>query len=178
MRKIFTFLFAALMSVGMWAEPITVTITNQDFPSEGNSFTKDGVTVSAETMSANYIADGTFSTTLGNITRIQVTSDARDASGDGWVGSGKTWVGNASSVSFSGYYSDMHGSIGIKFVITIEPASTPEPEPGTTYNVTFTQNSNVKVVENITLPHTFSCNFNDQNGVPASPKALKKDVRT
>jgi hypothetical protein len=37
-------------------------------------------------------------------------------------------------------------------------------EPATTYNVTFTGNSNVKVVENITLPHTFSCNFNDQNG--------------
>ena len=46
MRKIFTFLFAALMSVGMYATTV-VTITQNDFPQYGNSFTKDGVTVSA-----------------------------------------------------------------------------------------------------------------------------------
>ena len=115
---------------GGQAEPITVTITNQDFPSEGNSFTKDGVTVSAETMSANYIANGTFSTTLGNITTIQTTSGARDASGDGWVGSGKSWFGHASSVPFSGYFSDMSGVTGIKFVITIEPTAAPAAATG------------------------------------------------
>lgn len=35
----------------------------------------------------------------------------------------------------------------------------------TTYTVTFTDiNSNVKVVENITLPHTFSCDYTNGNG--------------
>ena len=53
------------------------------------------------------------------------------------------------------------GSFTATCAVTV---TTPEPEPATTYNVTFTHDSNVKVVENITLPHTFSCNFNDQNG--------------
>ena len=35
----------------------------------------------------------------------------------------------------------------------------------TTYTVTFTNlNSVVKVVENITLPHTFSCDYTNGNG--------------
>ena len=33
-----------------------------------------------------------------------------------------------------------------------------------TYTVTFKANGNTKTVENVTLPHTFSCDFNNQNG--------------
>ena len=68
MRKIFTFLCAALMSVGMFAATV-VTITQNDFPNFGDSFTKDGVTVSAGMIDGGYgniMQGGSFSTTLGN----------------------------------------------------------------------------------------------------------------
>ena len=70
MRKIFTFLCAALMSVGMWAEPITVTWTRADIlhKGSGNSFTKDGVTVTCGGIDWNYpdfSGNGTFTTDLG-----------------------------------------------------------------------------------------------------------------
>ena len=60
---------------------------------------------------------GTFTTTLGNFTKIEVTG-ADGASGTGW--SGSTWTGNASSVSFSG---SIMGSDNIKFVFTIVPTN-------------------------------------------------------
>ena len=41
----------------------------------------------------------------------------------------------------------------------------PASDPATTYTVTFTNLNNVvKVVENITLPHTFSCDYTNGNG--------------
>ena len=123
MRKLFTFLCAALMSVGMYAT--TVTWNFSDLPDEGDtdSFTKDGVTLSAGNIDFNFkdiTGDGTFTTTLGNFTKIEVTIDEWDASGDGWDGS--TWTGNAASVSFSGDILDNDEGT-IKFVFTIEPAT-------------------------------------------------------
>ena len=130
MRKIFTFLFAALMSVGMFATTV-VTITDSDFPAWGESCTKDGVTVSASAidgMYGNISGPGSFSTTLGNFTKIEVTAGDCGISGEGWSGSSaqKTWTGNAASVSYSGEIMGMED--GVTFVFTIEPASTPEPE--------------------------------------------------
>ena len=34
----------------------------------------------------------------------------------------------------------------------------------TTYNVTFSANGNTKTIENVSLPHTFSCDFRDEDG--------------
>ena len=93
MRKIFTFLCAALMSVGMWAETITVTWNNSNLPSEGddNPFTLEGVTITGDMFDwANkYLyGPGTFTTDLGNFTQIVVSGDEAcdiDAT-DGWSG--------------------------------------------------------------------------------------------
>ena len=127
MRKIFTFLCAALMSVGMYATTV-VTITNSDFPSHGQSFTKDGVTVSAGMIDGdegNLMAGGSFSTTLGNFTQIEVNAMDVNISGEGWSGNSqkKTWTGNASSVSFSGEIMGMGMGTTLKFTIE-EPAPT------------------------------------------------------
>lgn len=122
MKRFFTFLCAALMSVGMYATTV-VTITQNDFPGWGYSFTKDGVTVSASMIdrgNGNIIGGGSFSTTLGNFTKIEVNAHAVNIAGEGW--SDGTWTGNASSVSFSG---DIRGeSEGTTLKFTIE-----EPEP-------------------------------------------------
>ena len=108
--------------------PITVTWYNDDITGTwGKSFTKDGVTITAGFIDfddKNFMEGGTFSTTLGNFTKIEVTTGVWNASGTGWSGSGQsgTWTGNASSVSFSG---DIMGMAmgNTKFVFTIEPTN-------------------------------------------------------
>ena len=108
------------------APPITVTWNNNDITGSGNSFSKDGVTITAGSIDfdeKNFEENGTFTTTLGNFTKIEVvaTNGFCDVSGTGWSGNSdkRTWTGNASSVSFIG---DIYGDgNGIKFVFTIEP---------------------------------------------------------
>ena len=108
------------------APPITVTWNNDDITGSGNSFTKDGVTITAGSIDfdeQSFEENGTFTTTLGNFTKIEVvaTNGFCDVSGTGWSGDSdkRTWTGNASSVSFIG---DIYGDgNGIKFVFTIEP---------------------------------------------------------
>ena len=161
MRKIFTFLFAALMSVGMYATTV-VTITNSDFPMSGQSFTKDGVTVSAgmiDSDEGNLMAGGSFSTTLGNFTQIEVNAMDVNISGEGWSGNSqkKTWTGNASSVSFSGEIMGMGMGTTLKF--TIEE-SAPAEKP----IVVFEANGKKKEVEIESFPHTFLCVFEDEDG--------------
>ena len=159
MRKIFTFLFAALMSVGMWAEPITVTWNSYDLPSYGSSFTKDGVTLTCDIDDSDLYGPGTFTTDLGNFTQIVVSVYDFcyiEATG-GWSGNTdqKTWTGNAASVSWNGNIYAF--SNDVTFVFTIEPASTPEPEPA---EVTVVFAANNKTVERtVTLPHTFKCDW-------------------
>ena len=94
--------------------PATITVTiNQSDWGWSDSFTKDGVTVSAgmiDPTEGNLAHGGTFSTTLGNFTRIVVTTEFSNASGTGWSGndSSKTWAGTpASTVSFSGDFMGM-----------------------------------------------------------------------
>ena len=104
----------------------TVTWNNDDITGSGNSFSKDGVTITAGSIDfdeKNFEENGTFTTTLGNFTKIEVvaTNGFCDVSGTGWSGNSdkRTWTGNASSVSFIG---DIYGDgNGIKFVFTIEP---------------------------------------------------------
>ena len=108
------------------APPITVTWNNNDITGSGNSFSKDGVTITAGSIDfedKSFEENGTFTTTLGNFTKIEVvaTNGFCDVSGTGWSGNSekRTWTGNASSVSFIG---DIYGDgNGIKFVFTIEP---------------------------------------------------------
>ena len=109
------------------AGPTTITVTwnGADITGTGGgkSFTKDGVTITAgdiEFMDKNFLNGGTFTTTLGNFTKIEVTTDGWYASGTGW--SGSTWTGNASSVSFSGEIMG-YGGDNLKFVFTIEPTN-------------------------------------------------------
>lgn len=105
---------------------ITVTINQSDWPNSGNSFTKDGVTVSAGMIDAMYgdiYSGGSFSTTLGNFTSIVVTTYGCYASGTGWSGDmeSMTWSGTpASSVSFSGEFMGM-GMVQTIIVCTIQP---------------------------------------------------------
>ena len=108
--------------------PITVTWNNDDITGSGKSFTKDGVTITAGSIDfddKSFEENGTFTTTLGNFTKIEVvaTNGFCDVSGTGWSGDSdkRTWTGNASSVSFIG---DIYGDgNGIKFVFTIEPTN-------------------------------------------------------
>ena len=108
------------------APPITVTWNNDDITGSGNSFSKGGVTLTAGSIDfddKSFEENGTFTTTLGNFTKIEVvaTDGFCDVVGTGWSGDEKkrTWTGNASSVSFIG---DIYGDgNGIKFVFTIEP---------------------------------------------------------
>ena len=108
------------------ALPITVTWNNNDITGSGNSFSKGGVTLTAGSIDfddKSFEENGTFTTTLGNFTKIEVvvTNGFCDVSGTGWSGNSdkRTWTGNASSVSFIG---DIYGDgNGIKFVFTIEP---------------------------------------------------------
>ena len=107
---------------------ITVTWNNNDITgSGGKSFTKDGVTITMTNREIdfnhkNFRGGLTFTTTLGNFTKIEVTARSVRTTGTGWSRSGNkgTWTGNASSVSFDGDINDM-GSGTIQFVFTIEP---------------------------------------------------------
>ena len=105
-----------------------VTINQSDWAGWNPSFTKDGVTVSAgmiDPNDGNIMDGGTFSTTLGNFTKIVVTAADCHASGTGWSGShsSMTWEGTpASTVSFSGEFMGM-GMTQTTIVCTIVPAN-------------------------------------------------------
>ena len=105
-----------------------VTINQSDWGNSWSSFTKDGVTVSADMIDpedGNLMNGGTFSTTLGNFTKIVVTASYCNASGTGWSGSGSsmTWAGTpASTVSFSGEFMGL-GMSQTTIVCTIVPAN-------------------------------------------------------
>ena len=122
-QKVLSILALLLVAAtGAWAATITVTWNYDDITGSGNSFTKDGVTITAGSIDfndKNFLNGGTFTTTLGNFTKIEVTAPYCSASGTGW--SGKTWTGNASSVSFSGDIFGMGMGDLTKFVFTIEP---------------------------------------------------------
>ena len=126
-RKIFALFFALAASIGLSWATTYVTITQNDFPSWDMSFTKDGVTVSAGGFIhgelGNIMDGGTFTTTLGNFTKIEVNAMEVSISGTGWSGNRErqTWTGNASSVSFSGEI--MGNGEGVTIMCTIEEAA-------------------------------------------------------
>ena len=165
MRKIFTFLCAALMSAGMFATT-EVTITEADYVS-GNTITKDGVTLTVKQIygvgSWYVVGPGTFTNTIGNFTKIEVTTVGGTIfiEGDGWTGDfdKMTWTGNAPSVSF---VDDIMGKgQGFSIVCTIAAG---EPEPAGKSIVVFEANGNRKEVEIESFPHTFWCDLGNENG--------------
>ncbi|MBQ7996777.1 MAG: Ig-like domain-containing protein [Paludibacteraceae bacterium] len=126
-RKIFALFFALAASIGLSWAATYVTITESDFPASGNSFTKGGVTVSAGSINGlegDLTGGGSFSTTLGNFTKIEVNAGGIVSSGEGWSGNfeRQTWTGNASSVSFSGDIRSF--GMGVTIMCTIEDATT------------------------------------------------------
>ena len=83
-------------------------ITWNSFPTSGDveSFSQDGVTLTAEIewddrkiKAQNN--DGTFTSTVGNFTKIEITAEHL-SSWSGWTTSSNkaTWTGNASTVTF------------------------------------------------------------------------------
>ncbi len=102
----------------------TMTISKTDLVS-GTSFTKDGVTISAEEIDSSHkkiTGPGSFSTTLGNFTKIQVSaSDISGLAGTGWTSSSTSgvWTGSSSSVSFSGTIDGRSRILSITFTIEL-----------------------------------------------------------
>ena len=111
-----------------YSVPVTVTWNNNDIPGTGSgiSFNKDGVTINVgryiDFDYKEFVGGGTFETSLGNFTKIEVSARRFRETGTGWSGNSAkmTWTGNASSVSFS---ADIIGSSDTKFVFTIEPTN-------------------------------------------------------
>ena len=103
---------ATPIEVTVKAVPITVTWNASDIVPENSwdeSFTKDGITITAATCDfekPTFGGGGTFTNTIGNFTKIEISADfVGDVSGTGWSNDGwqsATWTGNAASVSFSG----------------------------------------------------------------------------
>lgn len=103
---------ATAIEVTVMAVPITVTWNPSDIVPKSlsdKSFTKDGITFTAATCDFQVLTfggGGTFTTTLGNFTKIEISADfTGNVSGTGWTNDGwqsATWTGNAASVSFSG----------------------------------------------------------------------------
>ena len=89
------------------------------------SFTKDGITITAQVTDfndINFMDGGTFTTASGKFTKIEVSAGSVTCSGTGWSGnySKKTWTGDASSsVSFSGDIMGMR-DYDVTMVFTIE----------------------------------------------------------
>jgi len=119
-----------VMAITVQAAPITVTWNYDDITGTGAplnaSFTKDGVTITATMINykdKNFMMGKTFTTTLGNFTKIEITGMGATTpsplpNGTGW--SGTTWTGNASSVEINGNIYD-EGKGKLKIVFTISP---------------------------------------------------------
>ena len=164
MRKIFTFLCAALMSVGMWATTVTwdSNTLSSIYIYDGQSFTQDGVTVTSligmiygetgQWMGNSNDASFKFSTSLGNFTKIEITATIHSFGGSGWTQTspGAVWTGEANETTFGGYFEAVS-----QIVFTIAES---EPEPAGEVTVVFAAND--KTVERtVTLPHTFKCDW-------------------
>ena len=133
-KKIFTILFALAASVGLsWATTVTWdsnTISSISMRDGGQSFTKDGVTLTlldgriagTRDWRGNSVeASFKFSTSLGNFTRIEITATIRGLEGSGWTETspGAVWTGDANETTFGNYFKDV-----TQIVFTIGDAAT------------------------------------------------------
>ena len=168
MKKEIKFLLATIMMfVGITAQAATITVTwtAADIKNAtGDTFTINGVTLAAGHMDhfTPFIYNGgTFTTTLGNFTKIEISADyAGDVSGTGWSNDGwqsATWTGNAASVSFS---DDIWGggmtcdgdNLTIVFTIEEPDAVNLTLDEATDNSTTLTTNDGKKA--NVTLTRT------------------------
>lgn len=81
--------YSDLSNISFTYTPITVTWNYNDITGSGNSFTKDGVTITANYVDfthKDFNDDGTFTTTLGNFTKIEVSGGNCGASRHRLVG--------------------------------------------------------------------------------------------
>ena len=127
MRKFFTFLCAALMSVGMYGITVTwdaATIAALNLEA-GDEFTKDNIKLKVN--SNAYVENGDFEGSSSNAFTFSLTNDqffhsivvtcsSSNADAAGWKESGTTvtWAGNAASVV---YGDDFTGVSSIVFTI-------------------------------------------------------------
>lgn len=133
---------ATFGSMATVAHAATTTVTWSS--SEGN-FNTGGVNVFTdvgwddEWQFALYSEGGTFTTSLGNFTKIEVSGGWLDGfAGTGW--NGRTWTGNASSVAFAGRMTDDGGDDPFTITFTIEsedPATATYTQVGTDYPAEF-----------------------------------------
>jgi len=111
MKKIFLFLFAALMSVSMFAAQTVVTINPSDLHN-GTTCKKGGVTMTAaaiDDVDAYITGPISFSTELGKFIKIEIQAIGAYVEGEGWTGDNykKTWTGKASTVASTGNISTL-----------------------------------------------------------------------
>ena len=181
MRKIFTFLCAALMSVGMFAA--TVTWNSSTFSSidlhDGQLFTKDGVTLTAleglidgeygDWMGGSSNASFKFSTSLGNFTKIEITGNIIDLGGSGWTQTspGAVWAGDANETTFGTYFQNVS-----QIVFTIA-----EPTVAVT-GVTLNQSEAQMTVGGETLTLTATVNPNNATDQSVSWSTSDANVAT
>ena len=134
-KKIFTFLLALAASVGVsWATTVTwnsSTISSIGNLHDGQSFTKDGVTLTVlagltdpytgSWMGVGEYASFKFSTSLGNFTRIEITGTIYGLGGSGWTQTspGAVWTGEANETTFGEYFENVS-----QIVFTIADATT------------------------------------------------------
>ena len=142
------------MSLTAYAADTTVTWSAADIKTAtSNTFTKDGVTLAAGYIDSKPMlkGGGTFTTTLGNFTKIEISADSvYYLSGTGWSKNGyqsATWTGNAASVSYSGeiWGGGMHHDgdyVTIKFTISDKQTQTITAD-----NVTATYGDTGKKIE-------------------------------
>ena len=93
------------MSLTAYAtDSITVTWSGNDIPGGTANFSKDNVTLSgANFYEGNVIEGGTFTTTLGNFTKIAVAAEYTTAFTPTYGSGSSVWEGNASSVTVPGW---------------------------------------------------------------------------
>ena len=125
-KKIFSLLVLLMTAVsGAWADTV-VTWNNIN---GGTQYTQDGVTFTCSDYDDEYkyfVGPGTFTTDLGNFTKIEITAYSMGISGDGWTGDEKhkTWTGNAASVPFTSDIMVNWEAVTFKFTIVPAPAAT------------------------------------------------------
>ena len=154
MRKIFTLLTLCLLATAAWAQTEIVftpgeTVGTQESVSTNDEMNKDGVVISTTYgafKTAQYRfgknAVTTFTSSAGNITKIQFTcTSTNPANGFGdnagltFDGNDGTWTGNAAEVVLTTYTKQVRAT---KIVVTVEGGGlakpTIKPAAGTYYS--------------------------------------------